>query len=118
MRAPNGCEPMAGKTVLITGASAGIGRATALGLAAMGAHVVVTSRDPRRLDDAAAAIRAVGGGPVDAFVADLSVQAEVRRLAVEVLQTVDRVDVLVNNVGGRRPQDGCGRRDTRHPRDR
>jgi retinol dehydrogenase 14 len=90
---------MAGKTVLVTGASGGIGRATALGLAVRGAHLVITGRDRRRIGDAAVEIRAAGGGQVDVFVADLSAQSEVRRLADEV-RSVRRIDVLVNNVGG------------------
>jgi retinol dehydrogenase-14 len=93
-------RPMAGRTVLITGGSAGIGKATALGLASMGAHVAVTGRDRDRADAAAAEIRAAGGGRVDVFVADLSSQAEVRRLADQVLHVLTRIDVLVNNVGG------------------
>jgi retinol dehydrogenase-14 len=91
--------PMASRTVLVTGSTGGIGRATATGLAAMGAHVLLTGRDPRRTEAAAAEIRA-GGGHVDAFVADLSSQAEVRRLADAVLGHAPRIDVLVNNVGG------------------
>src|SRR6185503_1065534 len=89
-----------GKTVLVTGASSGIGRATARGLAVLGARLVITGRDRDRVADAAAEIRAAGGGPVDSFVADLSAQSEVRRLAGEVLRSVAQLDVLVNNVGG------------------
>jgi retinol dehydrogenase 14 len=92
--------PMAGRTVLITGGAGGIGRATALGLATMGAHLAITGRDRARAEGAAREIRAAGGGPVDVFVADLSSQAEVRRLADEVLQRLPRIEVLVNNVGG------------------
>jgi len=92
--------PMAGRTVLVTGASGGIGQATALSLAAMGAHLAITGRDRGRTEDAAREIRAAGGGPVDVFVADLSAQSQVRRLAAEVLQRLSRIDVLVNNVGG------------------
>src|ERR687894_2416746 len=92
--------PMAGKTVLVTGGSGGIGRATALGLATMGGHLVIVGRDRGRAEDAAREIRAAGGGPVDVFVADLSSQAEVRRVADEVLHALSRIDVLVNNVGG------------------
>ena len=92
--------PMADRTVLVTGGSGGIGRATALGLAAMGAHLAITGRDRGRTQDAAREIRAVGGGQVDMFVADLSSQAQVRRLTGEVLQSLPRIDVLVNNVGG------------------
>jgi retinol dehydrogenase-14 len=91
---------MAGRTVVVTGGTAGIGRATALGLAAMGAHVAITGRDTERAEAAAHEIRAAGRGQVDVFVADLSSQAEVRRLAGEVLNTYPRLDVLVNNVGG------------------
>jgi NAD(P)-dependent dehydrogenase (short-subunit alcohol dehydrogenase family) len=93
-------RPMAGKTVLVTGGSGGIGKATALGLAIMGAHLAITGRDRGRAEGAAREIRAAGGGQVDVFVADLSGQAEVRRLADEVLQALSRIDVLVNNVGG------------------
>src|SRR5829696_7664154 len=92
--------PMAGRTVLVTGATAGIGKATALGLAMMGAHLAITGRDASRTEDAAREIRAAGGGQVDVFVADLSAQAEVRRLAQQILQTLSRIDVLINNVGG------------------
>lgn len=91
---------MFGRTVLITGATSGIGRATAGGLATMGAHVAITGRDRRRTEEAAQQIRAADGGKVDVFVADLSAQSEVRRLAEEVLQGLTQIDVLINNVGG------------------
>ena len=91
---------MAGRTVLVTGGSAGIGRATALALAVMGAHLAIAGRDRGRAEEAAREIRAAGAGQVDVFVADLSSQSEVRRLAGEVLQRLSRIDVLVNNVGG------------------
>jgi retinol dehydrogenase 14 len=93
-------RPMAGKTVLVTGASGGIGRATALGLATMGAHLAITGRDRGRTEGAAREIREAGGGQVEVFVRDLSSQSEVRRLVDEVLQNLPRLDVLVNNVGG------------------
>jgi retinol dehydrogenase 14 len=91
---------MDGRTVLVTGGTGGIGKATAAGLAALGARVAITGRDRRRADEAAADIRAAGGPEVDVFVADMSSQAEVRRLASEVLHGLPRLDVLVNNVGG------------------
>jgi NAD(P)-dependent dehydrogenase (short-subunit alcohol dehydrogenase family) len=93
-------RPMAGRTVLVTGGTGGIGRATASGLATMGAQLAIVGRDRGRTEGAAREIRAAGGGQVDIFVADLSSQSEVRRLAGEVLQTCPRIDVLVNNVGG------------------
>jgi NAD(P)-dependent dehydrogenase (short-subunit alcohol dehydrogenase family) len=66
----------------------------------MGAHVAITGRDSGRTEDAAREISAAGGGQVDVFVADMSAQSEVRRLAGEVLAELPRIDVLVNNVGG------------------
>jgi NAD(P)-dependent dehydrogenase (short-subunit alcohol dehydrogenase family) len=92
---------MAGKTVLVTGGTGGIGKATATGLAALGARLGIVGRDRRRAEAAAADIAAASGNPaVDVFTADMSAQAEVRRLAAEVLHTYPRLDVLVNNVGG------------------
>jgi len=90
---------MEGRTVLVTGGTGGIGGATAAGLAALGARVGVVGRDRGRADAVAAGIRATGGR-VDVFIADLSAQREVRRLADEVLAAYPRLDVLVNNVGG------------------
>jgi retinol dehydrogenase 14 len=93
---------MAGKTVLVTGGTGGIGKATAVGLAARGAHVGIVGRDLSRAQAAAADIVRESGNRsiVDVFVADMSAQADVRRLAAEVLDHYPRLDVLVNNVGG------------------
>ncbi len=92
--------PMADRTVLVTGASAGIGRATAIALAAMGAEVAITGRRRDRAEAVAREIRRAGGRRVHVFVGDLSAQADVRRLAEEALRALARLDVLVNNVGG------------------
>ena len=92
---------MTGKTVLITGGTGGIGKATAIGLASLGARVGITGRDRVRAEAAAAAIAKDSGNPdIDVFVADMSSQTEVRRLAGDVLGTYSNLDVLVNNVGG------------------
>ena len=92
---------MSGRTVLVTGGTAGIGKATAIGLAALGARLAIAGRNLRRAEAAADDIRAATGNPnVDAFGADMSSQADVRRLAAEVLDAYPQLHVLVNNVGG------------------
>ncbi len=87
-------QELAGSTALVTGATAGIGRATALRLAALGADVVVHGRDAARGAEVLDTIIASGG--TGRFIAaDLQDPAEVRRLASE----AGDVDVLVNNAG-------------------
>jgi retinol dehydrogenase-14 len=91
---------MGGKVVLITGGTSGIGKAAAMALAAMGAEVVVVGRDREKGEGAVEEIRRESGNErVSLMVADLSVQAEVRRLAREYKERHDRLDVLVNNAG-------------------
>jgi len=93
--------PMADKVVLITGGTEGIGKATAIGLASLGARVGITGRDRARAEQAADDIRVASGNlAVDAFAADMTSQAEVRRLAIAVLDAYPQLEVLVNNVGG------------------
>jgi retinol dehydrogenase-14 len=92
---------MHGSTVLVTGGTGGIGLATATGLAGLGARVGIVGRSATRGAAAADAVRRrVPSAQVDVFAADLSAQAEVRRLAAEVTASYPRLDVLVNNVGG------------------
>jgi retinol dehydrogenase 14 len=89
------------KNVLVTGGTGGIGLATATGLAALGARVGVVGRSAARGAVAADAVRRrTPSAQVDVFEADMSSQAEVRRLATEVKRAYSRLDVLVNNVGG------------------
>jgi retinol dehydrogenase 14 len=96
-----GTRSMDGKAVLVTGGTGGIGQATATRLASMGARVGITGRDRARAERAAATIvRESGNDAVDIFVADMSSQTEVRRLAADVLSAYPRLDVLINNVGG------------------
>ncbi len=91
---------VAGKQVVLTGGTNGIGLAAAEALAARGANVALVARDRDRGEAAAARARAGGsGGVVDVVVADLSSQADVRRLAAEIGSRYDRVDILVNNAG-------------------
>jgi NAD(P)-dependent dehydrogenase (short-subunit alcohol dehydrogenase family) len=89
---------MAGKVVAVTGANAGIGKAAALALARMGARVAMVSRSRERGEAARAeVVRESGSAAVDLFLADLSAQREVRRLAAEIRERCGRLDVLVNN---------------------
>ncbi|WP_036255687.1 SDR family oxidoreductase [Methylocapsa acidiphila] len=93
-------DDLRGKTALITGASFGIGRETALGLARRGARLVIVGRDPARTEEAARSIRQQSGNDwIDFLVADLSLQSEVRRVADEFKQARERLDILVNNAG-------------------
>jgi NAD(P)-dependent dehydrogenase (short-subunit alcohol dehydrogenase family) len=89
-----------GKSVLVTGATNGIGRATAQALAARGARTLIVGRDPARGEETVAEIRQATGNPrVEALVADLSSRAGVRRVAGEVKARLGRLDVLLNNAG-------------------
>ncbi|MEV6925231.1 SDR family oxidoreductase [Dactylosporangium sp. NPDC051485] len=91
---------MSGKVCLVTGGTSGIGRETAARLAELGATVVVVGRDAERGRSAVNEIRhRAPGAEVDLLTADMSSLAEVRRLAAEVLEKYDRLDVLDNNAG-------------------
>jgi NAD(P)-dependent dehydrogenase (short-subunit alcohol dehydrogenase family) len=87
--------------ILITGGTNGIGLAAAQMLAARGANVAIVGRNEGRTQAAAARIRAVAaaGVAVGTFIADLSTQAAVRKLAAEVRSRYPRLDILVNNAG-------------------
>jgi NAD(P)-dependent dehydrogenase (short-subunit alcohol dehydrogenase family) len=91
-----------GKRVLLTGATNGIGLAGAEELARRGAKLAIVARDEQKGRASAQRIERAGAdadGAVDVLLADLSAQAEVRRLADEVLARYPRVDVLINNAG-------------------
>lgn len=91
---------MQGKVCLITGANSGIGKATASGLANMGATVVLVCRDKRRGEAAQAEIKAHSGNEsVDLLLADLASQASIRQLAAEVKARYPQLHVLINNAG-------------------
>ena len=90
-----------GKTVLITGASSGIGFHAALDLAKLGARVAMVGRDPVRSEAAARELRTrTGSKDVSLFLCDFASQAAVRQLADAFRASYDRLDVLVNNAGG------------------
>src|SRR5215213_1029009 len=91
---------MEGKVVLVTGGTGGIGKATAEGLANLGARVVVIGRDQGKGKTATAEIQATRGNEaVELMVADLSSQPEIHRVGSECEADHDRLDALVNNAG-------------------
>jgi NAD(P)-dependent dehydrogenase (short-subunit alcohol dehydrogenase family) len=90
----------AGKTVLVTGATDGLGRHVARELAAQGATVLVHGRDEERLKTVLEDVRErTGSGEVRSYLADLSSLATVRGLSERLLADEGRLDVLVNNAG-------------------
>ncbi|MFC4426263.1 SDR family NAD(P)-dependent oxidoreductase [Deinococcus navajonensis] len=103
-------SPVTGKVVLVTGASRGLGRATALEFAAAGAHVIVTARSTRgrstqaalpqtSVEDTLEALRA-GGGQGEAHACDHTDAAQVERLMLDLRARHGRLDVLINNAWG------------------
>lgn len=91
---------MTGKTVLITGATDGIGMQTAYDLAGLGANVWIHGRNPERLKNVLSELRNIApNGQHGSFQADFSSFAQIRKLAEDVNQSLDRLDVLINNAG-------------------
>lgn len=93
---------VAGKTILITGATSGIGLEAAVALARLDARIIVVGRDPQRTAAAMARVQASAGASsaVSSYLCDLSSQARIHRLAADVTRDHARLDVLVNNAGG------------------
>jgi NAD(P)-dependent dehydrogenase (short-subunit alcohol dehydrogenase family) len=89
-------QPFSGEVALVTGASRGIGAATAIALAAAGAHVILTARDARALEEIEERIHEAGGTATIAPV-DLAEPDGIARLASAVLQRWERLDILVIN---------------------
>jgi NAD(P)-dependent dehydrogenase (short-subunit alcohol dehydrogenase family) len=87
-----------GKVVLITGASSGIGKSTAIKCGEAGAEVLLVARTPEKLEETKAEIEE-GGGTAHIHQCDLSDIEDVERMAQEVLEQHERVDILVNNAG-------------------
>lgn len=91
---------MKDKICLITGANAGIGKTTALGLAKLGARIVIISRNKERGEKALKEIASESGNEnIDLFTADLASFASIRKLAKEIRSRYDKLDVLINNAG-------------------
>lgn len=93
-------DNMQGRVCLITGATGGIGRETALGLASRGATLIIVGRTPEKVTATISELKEkTGNQAIEGLVADLSSQAELRRVAAEFLDKHDRLHVLVNNAG-------------------
>ena len=91
-------KPLAGKSALITGASKGLGKAMALALADVGAHLVLVSRDEQKLQATAQAIRD-RGGQADVFPTDVTDEGQVLELERQVISRLGRIQILINNAG-------------------
>ncbi len=91
---------MNGKICVITGATSGIGRATAIGLAKLGAKIVIVARNPVKAAAVVAEIAAIAGTTkAEIVLADLTEMKDVRRAADDIRARFDRVDVLISNAG-------------------
>ena len=90
---------LTGRVAIITGGSDGLGRATALRLAAEGCHVVICARRRDHLEAAAAELTKESGGTVIAQPADVSVPADIEALVAATVERLGGVDILVNNAG-------------------
>lgn len=90
-------ESVAGKSVLITGGTTGIGRATALLLANQGADVLISGLDPQHMDDALQDIKKTAKGNVYGILADLATEEGIEKIFSESDSKFRSLDILVNN---------------------
>src|ERR1700722_1554929 len=100
MTAESRKRSMAGKIAIVTGATAGIGKYTALGLAQRGCRLLITGRNAERLTAAAAWIKErAPAAAIETERGDFAVLAEVRAMAGRILAAHQKIDILVNNAG-------------------
>ena len=111
-QAPSSQRPVRDKVIVITGASSGVGLETARQLAGQGGEIVMIARDQARGEHARSQVaEAATGKPPLLLFADLSVQADIRRVAHQARDRYDHADILVNNAGAafsRREQSADG----------
>ena len=91
-------DKLSGSVALVTGASSGIGQATAAELASLGAEVVVVARRVDRLDELVARIEDAGG-KASAIAADITDEVTAQRVVAQTVELYGRLDILVNNAG-------------------
>lgn len=92
-----------GRTALVTGASAGIGRGIALALGGEGVHLALAARRKKLLEEVGAEVIDLGGHAPVLIECDLMREDAAERIASEALEGLDSVDILINNAGGSRP---------------
>lgn len=95
----NAMSDMTGKTVLITGANQGIGKASAMALGKMGASLVLVCRNEPKAREAVVDIEKAGAKNVELIVGNLASQADVHGIAAKFMTSHERLDVLMNNAG-------------------
>ncbi|PRY26386.1 NAD(P)-dependent dehydrogenase (short-subunit alcohol dehydrogenase family) [Aliiruegeria haliotis] len=90
---------LAGKTVLITGGTSGLGAESARAMAAKGAHVIITARDTEKAGRALSALKDATGAEVQAETLELGCFASIRAFADRILARDSQIDILINNAG-------------------
>ena len=88
------------KIALITAASQGLGKASALSMANEGATVIICSRDKEKISKSAREIKDKSGSDVISFQADLSNEGDISKMVESIIKKYGRIDILVNNTGG------------------
>jgi retinol dehydrogenase-12 len=88
------------QVMVVTGSTSGIGQAAAVELARRGARVGLVARNPRKVEETVALIKASSpAASIDVFIGDLALMSDVRKVSEEILDRYERIDVLVNNAG-------------------